>query len=69
MQRVQSGSSRTGSGGITASVKTDVNLTLGPNAGVRITLLTPNVPGPARNAAWRCEKNASGRSFRMLMWP
>lgn len=49
--------------GSSASVSTDDRRILGPWAGVSSMLFHPNVPIPARYAAWRWEKNASWRSL------
>jgi hypothetical protein len=42
-----------GSGGISAAVKIEANLTLGPNFLVSSILFIPKFPIPARKAAWR----------------
>ena len=47
----------------------DANRTRGPNSGVRSMLFVPKFPRPARSAAWRCEKKATGFSRRTLIEP
>jgi hypothetical protein len=54
---------------MSAAVKIEANRTLGPNFSVSSILFMPKLPRPARKAAWRCEKKASGFSFKRLIDP
>src|SRR5208337_1100857 len=69
MHLIHNGLSRIGSSGSSADVNTEEKRTLGPSCGVRRVLFTPKFPRPARYAAWRCEKKATGLSLRTLIDP
>ena len=66
---MQRGSSSTGSPGSSAVENREANLTRGPYCGVRSILFSPKFPRPAQKAACRCEKNATGFSFRTSIDP